>query len=311
MKSDRLKGYLFAIIATIAFSNIYIFSKAALNEVHLSQFGLYWFAMGAFLNIVWFVYRKHHRYLRALSKRQKRTLVTLGILEILTTVFFFLSIQIIPDPAVTSFMGNLYPVLLTAMGIFFLKESFTKMEAFGAFLALVGAFVVSYQGGTSLSELFIPGAGIVLLNAIFAATASLVVKMNVRNMSPELINTNRSVWLFLFSLIMFLFLGHPFKIPSGALINIAIGGALGPFVAVLCIYYSFHYIEVSKSSIVQSTKVVFVLIGSLIYFGTFPLLHQLIGGLLTLVGVILISAAKLPGFNRTKSRVEKAGGEQP
>jgi hypothetical protein len=40
MKSDRFKGYLFAIIGTLAFSNEYIFSKAAMNEVHMAQFGV-------------------------------------------------------------------------------------------------------------------------------------------------------------------------------------------------------------------------------------------------------------------------------
>ena len=67
-------------------------------------------------------YRKHNRYVRALSGKQKRALLMLGILEIITTSFFYLSIQIIPDPAVTGFMGNLYPVILTVMGVVFLKE---------------------------------------------------------------------------------------------------------------------------------------------------------------------------------------------
>jgi drug/metabolite transporter (DMT)-like permease len=300
MKSDRIKGYIFALIATIAFSNIYIFSKAALNEVHLSQFGLYWFTIASVLNIGWLVYRKHHRFLNVLTRKQKQALLTLGILEIITTSFFYLSIQIIPDPAVTSFLGNLYPVILTGMGVLFLKEKFSGMESLGAVLALIGAFVVGFRGGTTLSELFIPGAGVVLLNALFAAIASVVVKMNVRGMSPEIINTNRSVWLLFFSVLMFLFYRPSLEIPLTALVNIAVGAFIGPFVALLLIYYSFHYIEVSKSSIVQSTKVVFVLIGGVLYFGTFPLLHQLIGGFLTLIGVVLISAAKLPRFNKVK-----------
>ncbi len=299
MKSHNLRGYSYALIATIAFSNIYIFSKAALNEVHLAQFGLYWFAIASLLNVGWLFIRKHHRLLKSFSAKQWRVLATLGVLEILTTSFFFLSIQIIPDPAVTSFLGNLYPVILTGMGIVFLKERFSRLEIFGAFLALVGAFVVSYQGGTSISEFFIPGAGVVLINALFAAIASIVVKINVRNMSPEIINTNRSLWLFVFSLVLFFILKQPFSIPASALKNIAIGAAAGPFVALLLIYYSFHYIEVSKSSIVQSTKVIFVLLGSIIYFGNFPLIHQLIGGLCTLVGVVLISAAKLPRFKKS------------
>ncbi len=297
---DRIKGYAFAIIATIAFSNIYIFSKAALNEVHLFQFAFYWFALAAALNVGWLFYRRHNRFLRVLTGAQKRVLLLLGVLEIITTSFFFLAIQIIPDPAVTGFMGNLYPVILTGMGVFFLKEKFSLMETVGAGLALVGAFVVSYQGGARLSELFIPGAGVVLLNAIFAAIASVVVKLNVRNMTPEIINTNRSVWLLGFSVLLVLFFRPSLAIPLSALSNIAIGAFLGPFVALLLIYYSFHYIEVSKSSIVQSTKVVFVLIGSVLYFGSFPALHQLLGGLLTLIGVLLISAAKLPYFNRAR-----------
>ena len=45
MRSDTIKGYLFALIATVAFSNVYIFSKAALNEIPLAQFGIWWYAV--------------------------------------------------------------------------------------------------------------------------------------------------------------------------------------------------------------------------------------------------------------------------
>ncbi len=58
MKSDAFKGYLFALVATLAFSNVYIFSKAALNEVHLAQFGLYWFAMGSVLSLLYAFWNK-------------------------------------------------------------------------------------------------------------------------------------------------------------------------------------------------------------------------------------------------------------
>lgn len=298
MKSDRIKGYLFAVVATIAFSNIYIFSKAALNEVHLAQFGVYWFLIALVLNVGWLIKTRHHRTIPHLTKKQFRTLGILGILEILTTTSFFLSIQIIPDPAVTSFMGNLYPVILTTMGIVFLKEGFTWLESIGGILALAGAFIISYQGGTTLSDLFIPGAGVVLINAIFASTASVVVKVNVKKMTPELINTNRALWLFVFSVIMLLVYRQSLVIPARALANIAVGATFGPFIAVLTIYYSFRYIEVSKSSIVQSLKGVLVLLGSYLYFQTLPLGHQLWGGLLTVIGVFIISVAKSGMFVR-------------
>ncbi len=287
-----MKGYLFAGIATIAFSNIYIFSKAALNEVHLAQFGVYWFFIALVLNVAWLVKSGGHRAIRQFRGRQWRVLALLGVLEILTTTSFFLSVQVIPDPAVTSFLGNMFPVILTVMGIVFLHERFTWMESFGAVLALVGAFIISYQGGTTLSDLFIPGTGIVLINALFASTASLVVKLNVKSLTPEQMNTNRVVWLFTFSVIMLLVFDQPLSIPPSALLNIGIGACLGPFLAVLMIYYSFSLIEVSKSSIVQSTKGVFVLIGSFFYFHTLPLPHQLVGGAITVLGVVIISLSR-------------------
>ncbi|MGD9931147.1 MAG: DMT family transporter [Mangrovibacterium sp.] len=298
MNKDRIKGYLFAVIATVTFSNIYIFSKAALNEVHLVQFGLYWFFIALLLNGAWLLKSGHGKQLFSLSGKQYRILAILGILEILTTTSFFLSIKIIPDPAVTSFLGNFYPVILTGMGILFLNERFSWLEGMGGLFALAGAFIISYQGGTSLADLFIPGTGVVLINAIFASVASMVVKVNVRNMSPELMNTNRSLWLFVYALIAILVSGQPLEISGPALLNIALGATLGDFIGILTIYYSFRYIEVSKSSIVQSLKGIFVLAGSYLYFKTLPLEHQLAGGFLTVVGVLLISVAKTRLFAR-------------
>src|SRR5680860_85483 len=113
MKSNTFKGYFFAIVATLSFSNVYIFSKAALNEVHLAQFGVYWFAIGAILSLVYAIANKKLAQLKSLNKKQIRILITLGILEILTTTSFFVSINIIADPAVTSFLGNMFPILVT------------------------------------------------------------------------------------------------------------------------------------------------------------------------------------------------------
>ena len=42
MRSE-VKGYIAVLVATIAMSNVYIFSKAALNELSLVKFGVYWF----------------------------------------------------------------------------------------------------------------------------------------------------------------------------------------------------------------------------------------------------------------------------
>jgi len=305
MKSNTFKGYLFAIIATLAFSNVYIFSKAALNEVHLTQFGLYWFAIGALLSLMYAWKSKKLKQLKVLSKKQVRILVSLGFLEILTTTTFFVSINIIEDPAVTSFLGNMYPVMVTLGGVFILKEKFGWIETIGVALALTGAFVISYTGGTTLKTFFIKGTGWVFVNAIFATTATLVVKVHVKKITPELLNLNRTVWLLVFSIIMIFVYKQSITIPVSALKNIAVGAVLGPFLAILTVYYSFRYIEASRSSIVQSLKGIFVLIGAFFVFKSFPLPHQLVGGLITVFGVLIMTLAQSGVFRKSLPTSQK------
>lgn len=304
MKSDRFKGYLFAILATLSFSiGGYIFSKGAMNEIsnagltgpvgQLVVFGFYWFLVAFFLNLAWSVLNGKISQLMRLTRRQYGILILLGIMEILTNTSFYLSLQIIPDPSITSFLGNLYPVMLTLMGVTLLKERFTWLESAGVFLALTGAFVISYTGETSLKKMFIPGTMVVLVNAILASTTSVIGKVNVRQLTPEIIVLNGTFWLWISASILMVTMGVPVHLPVAALTNIAAGAFLGPFLGVLLIYYSFKYIEASRSSIVQSLKGTVVLGGAWVYFGTLPLRHQIIGGLLTVAGVLIMTLGKV------------------
>ena len=65
MRSDTIKGYLFAFIATLAFSNVYIFSKAALNEIHIAQFGSYWFFVSSLLIMLYAVRKKKLSHIKS------------------------------------------------------------------------------------------------------------------------------------------------------------------------------------------------------------------------------------------------------
>jgi len=298
MKSNTFKGYLYALIATLAFSNVYIFSKAALNEVHLVQFGVYWFAIGGFLTFLFVWKNKNLTQIKNLTKKQIKILVLLGVLEMLTTTSFFISINIIADPAVTSFLGNMYPVMVTIGGIFILKEKFGIIEIIGISLALSGAFIISYSGGTTIETFFIKGTGWVFINAFLATVATIIVKVHVKNISPGLINLNRTVWLLTLSIVMLIIYKEPLAIPVSALKNIAIGAILGPFLAILTVYYSFKYIEASRSSIIQSSKGIFVLIGAYFVFKTFPLPHQFVGGMITVLGVLIMTLAQSGAFNK-------------
>lgn len=300
MKQETIKGYLFAIIATLTFSNVYIFSKVALNEVPLAQFGSLWYSVVALACFFFAFLNKKLGQVFHLTRKQILMLLTLGVLEIATTTLFFLSIHVIPDPAVTSFLGNMFPVMVMLGGIFILHEKFGPIEIFGGFLALSGAFLISYRGGTTLETFFIQGTGIVFFNALFATTATLLVKTQIKNLSPELLNLNRAVWLLIFSVIMYYVTGDSASFSGKAAINTIVGAIL-EFIAILTVYYSYKFIEASRSSIVQSMKGIFVLIVSFLLFGTLPLPHQLWGGIITVAGVLIMALAQA-GFLKNPFR---------
>jgi len=292
IKSEEWKGYAFAITGTIAFSSLYVFSKAGLNQVELAQFGLYYFGMGFLINLIFILVSGKFRQLPAIPRKVIGLLVLLGVIDIISNITFFMAIRAIPDPSVTSFLGNLFPVFLSILGITFLKERFTLIEAIGAMIALAGAFAISYSGDLSWSKFFIPGTGFVVINTLFAATISVIVKKNVQKASPEVFNLNSNGWIFLFFLIYFLQSGQSVVISVTAFRNIALGAFFGSFIGLLSFFYSYRYITASRSSIIQSVKGIFVLIIAYFFFGNFPLPVQLWGGAVTITGVIIMMLAK-------------------
>ncbi len=291
--SDRLKGYLFSFIAVLAISNVYIFSKAALNEVSLAQFGTYWFALGFLWNLLFAIKQKKLKAIKSFHKNQILVLITLGVLEIVGTSFFFLAIRTVPNPAVVSFIGNINPVFVVILSFIFLRERFNKAELIGMALALLGAFIISYQGRDVVKNIFIEGTDYMLFSGILFSISTILAKKNVQRLGPSVMALNRTFQLFIFSGLALWYLGESLQITSGAFWNILIGSTLGPFLTSLAGYQALKYIEASRNSILGSSKGLFVMIGAFLYFNTLPQTHQIWGGIISILGVVLISIGRI------------------
>ncbi len=290
---DKTKGYLLTLIGVLAMSNVYIFSKAALREVALPQFGFYWFLTGFILTLLLGFKQQSFGKFKELKGKDYRKLVFFGLLEVTSTSFFFKAISSMPNPGVVAFMGNLGPVFVLILGFIILKERFNKLEILGIVITLFAAFLLSYNPKwIHLNEIFISGSQYVLIFTSLFAVSSILMKLNVLKFSPIILATNRTFFLLVFSGLILLYQGLSFSIPQTATINILIGAFLGPFLTAIVGLYAIQYIEVSRKSILSSTKGLFVLLGSYIYFRKLPTNIQVIGGLLSIAGVVLIIIGK-------------------
>lgn len=290
--TDRTRGYMFALIATVAMANVYVFSKAALNDLSLYQFGFYWFGLAIIWNILYGIPAGKIKIAMALRKKDLRILFVLGILELIGTALFFISIETTTSPAIMSFLQNLVPLFVIIMGVSLLGEKFTGIQLIGVIIILSGAIVTSFSGSVAGDGFFVPGTGFMIASTIFLASTTIISKKYIKNLDPGLLSLNRSLFLFMLALILMIIYNQPFLISKAALFNTGVGSLLGPFLTAISTFSALKFIEASKSTIVQSSKGLFVTIGAWMYFSTVPKSFQLLGGILTIIGVIVLITAR-------------------
>jgi drug/metabolite transporter (DMT)-like permease len=301
----KMKGYGFALLATVAGSTVYIFSKAAFEQVSLPQFGVYWFGMA----IVWnslFTFRKaENRQIKAITRDSLKILLLIGCIEIVATGTFYASISVSTNPAIPSFLRNMEYIFVTLFGVILLRERFTKIEAIGVILTFSGAIVISYQKGASLGSFLTGSSGLMLVSTIFYGARTITAKNHIHTITPSMLALNRAFFLLMFAILMLLILRQGLTIPGRALLNIAIGSFFGPFLTSLGQYSALKYLEASRSAIIQSTTALFVILGAYLYFGKLPLGYQVAGGILTITGpLILFFGKKLsPGSPQPLERI--------
>jgi len=288
VRKEIIKGYLYIILATVAFSNVYVFSKAALNEVSLPLFLFLMCSAGFIINLVILWLKGGFVKLFSVPRNRWWIFPALGCIEIFTVSTFYASVNAISEPAVTGFLGNLFPLFTTILAIMFLKERFTAIETVGIIIVFAGALLTSYSGNLSWKNFFIPGVGLVVMNCMGAATATVIVRAKVNYLSPEILVFNRTFWLLIFFSAWVIIARTPVIISSAALANTFIAAILDPVLAILLVYKAYQYIEASRGTIIQSAKGLIIIPAAYFYFGTIPLPYQIAGGILAMAGVVII-----------------------
>ena len=279
-------------MSALAMSNVYIFSKAALKEVSLPQFGFYWFGIALILLSIAILIRKDYKVLPSLGARGYKVLLTIGLVDVVSTSLFFLTIKTIDNPAIVSFLGNLKPIFVISFGFLILKERFKGIEIVGLMITLSGGLILGYRPNLSFQMLYDGGIIFILVSMILGAMSMIYIRKNPIKIPSIIYATSRSIILFIASVIYLIISDHSIDIPQSALINISLGSMLGPFLAVLASYAAIKNLEAGRVSLVGTSKGVFVLIGAYFAFGSFPSTIQLIGGAITIIGVILITLGK-------------------
>jgi drug/metabolite transporter (DMT)-like permease len=288
-----IKGISLAFLAVLGMANVYVFSKAALLEVNYFQFQFYWFAFALIWILPFLTITGMIKRIPGLTRASNLTLVIIGLLELGAATLLFLAIQLAENPTTIAFLSNLTPIFVTILGIKFLGERFNLVEAIGIILTIGGVIMITYTRDTSIAEFFGKGSGWILVSSVFSSISMVTAKSRIKDIHPGILTLNRVVFLFVFA-VAAMFIRHESFVVSGrAVMNMAIGSLLGPFMTGFAQYSALKYIEASRTMIIQSTRALFVMVGSMIYLSLLPELFQVVGGLITIAGVIVMTWGKM------------------
>lgn len=261
----------------------------------IPQFCFYWFGISFIINSTLLFATKKVKEITTTIKHHYKTLLLLGFLEIIITVSFFSAIHFIPNTAVTGMLGNLFPIFTTILGITVLKEQIHPLEYIGLTAAFIGIIITSFPEEASWVD-FMNGGTILI-----------IIKHKIQKIPPFLLNTNRAIALFIYAISALVLTDATLEVPQAAMTNIVIGAIIGPVIAINLVYYSLKYIEASRATVVQSSKGLVLILCTYLYWGELPKLYQVIGGVVTLLGLLHMSYIENREHKRRKQqKVQKA-----
>ncbi len=288
MKSFQSTGILFAFGASLALAASFVFSKSALYHLTLEQFGMIWFSMGVLWNAAWFLGVRDFRNLKEFFRTKTIVALSIAILEGVATALFYLAIKVMENPAVVSFIGNIGPVFVTIMGITLLKERFRNSQLLGICITILGVFVINYRQG-GFNGFTDPGSLYVISAAFLFSVATIVGRRYHKMLVPGYMSLIRSFLLAVALGILALSSGGLPDLPGSVWRDLSIGSILETLIVIVFAYQALKLIEATKTSLIISSKGVWTLILAWIFLGVFPTHLELIGGILTLIGVWLIT----------------------
>ncbi|RLD52851.1 MAG: hypothetical protein DRI97_14090 [Bacteroidetes bacterium] len=288
MNRNQTTGYFYALWASIALAASFVFSKSVLNYLTMVQFGVLWFGLGVVWNGTWFMARKEYRSLYESSIRKTIVATTVAVLEGAATGLFYLAIKAMENPAVVSFIGNVGPVFVTLMGVVLLGERFRNTQVAGIVITIAGLFVINFRDG-GLAGFLDPGAKYVIGASFLFAVATIVGRKYNKLLIPGYMSLIRSVLLAMVMAVLFFRTDGLPDMPFHIWRDLSIGSLLETLIVIVLAYQALKLIEATKTSLIISTKGVWTLLLAWIFLGVFPTGVQLAGGLLTLVGVWLIT----------------------
>jgi drug/metabolite transporter (DMT)-like permease len=306
-KSDRLRGYLLALLAAACWATGGLTAKwlftppsAATAEWPIAPLGIVIDpttlsgarALSAFVLLVVVLAVGRPRDLR-ISPGDVPFLAVFGVVGLAMVHFTYFKTISLTNVATAILLEYLAPVLVLVFGVAFMKHRFTWWLPLGVALSIGGcALVVGAIGGDGL-VVTPAGIGWGLLSAVFFAAYSLMGTVAAYRFSPY----TALVWGLGFASLFWLTVLTPgvvlgaFAEPKAAvaIVFIAVVSTIIPFAAFLI---ALHHIAPTNATVTSTIEPVIAGVGAYLLFGESLTAIQIVGGLMVVAAIAVVQLSE-------------------
>jgi len=284
MVSEYQKGVIWVLISAFSFGFLGIFGKFAYRE-NINLITLL-FLRFSFASIIMFLYTKFKNLDLKLAKKELASVLALGGLCYSSQAFGFFQALHYLTVGVTTLILYTYPVFVTIIAIYYLKEKITNKTVIALFSALIGVFLVVYSNGI---EVNLKGVVFIMASSLIYSIYITLSKITVRNVDPRVMG----VYVMFSAASTFFLIGTATgKIqinltPKGFLISLLI--ALIPtIIAIVTFFEGIRLIGSSRASIISTLEPVVAATLGFLLLGEVLSPVQIFGGVMILTSVLIL-----------------------
>ena len=283
---DKRRGVLFAVSGSLMFGVSPVFVKLTLGFVNVETMNVLFTGVASLCFVVLFaVFRGAH--VGSLRGNWGRVAL-MSLFSAAGSMLFTYGISLY-GPVNAAFLVQFTAVFTIVFGVAFFKERFTRLEAVGILVAVVGVFVLAY-GDLSLE---IVGAAVLLSAALLFASANSLSKAYVKDVNPVALAGGNALFMLLFISAFAVLSGSlQTAFPSEALVYGFLGAVTGVVLSFVLFFKALEVYAVSKTATIRTIEPFLTAIFSFAILALVPTVNQLVGGVLIVMGVATLSLTK-------------------
>jgi drug/metabolite transporter (DMT)-like permease len=282
-----MKGTTIALVSCMFLSLEPIFSKELLN------YGIQPMVLAALTSvfatiILFFILEVEHRVWEVFSLKRREYIVLLAVGIVSGVIAQFLYVSGLNGSTATNsiLLTRLNSLLIAMFGVVLLGEKLRWNHVIGAVLMVIGIVIIATRNFT-VSVRPTQGDGLLLLAAVCWAIANILMKKYLSHVPPEVIvigyygfsgvaltiaSATQMAWVFTPTMIMYL---------AGLVILVSL---IGRYLW----YFSLEHTSAANVGLASLSIPLFGVVYAVTLLGESPQLHQVLGGTLIFIGLVVI-----------------------